>query len=102
MMPGQVCVPAHPAPALDDGEPRVRIELRRRGDDLVAVVFRSVAGLVAALGAAQPWMVMDTERLRVCLAAAGVKEVLLDPDLSSSTGRWQLEDLRRFAGGPLQ
>lgn len=91
-------MPAHPAaPAGDGGDPRVRIELRDSGGQPVAVVFSTVARLIAALGQAQPWMVMDTARLRMLLAVAGVRRVLLDPDLSSCPGRWEIEDLRRSA-----
>jgi len=92
-------VPAHPGAAVGDGEPRVRIELRRQGDEQVAVVFSSVGRLVENLGPAQPWMVMDSERLRECLAAVGVHRLLVDPDLRSSPGRWELSDLERLAAG---
>lgn len=98
-MPEQICVPAHPAAGDADAEPRVRIELRRRGGEPVAIAFSSVAALVEQLGRAQPWMVMDTARLRRHLAAVGVREILLDPDLTGSPGRWERADLARLAGG---
>ena len=91
-------MPAHPGSRSVDGQPRVRIELRRCGGEPVAVVFGSVARLVEQLGRTQPWMVVDAGRLRACLAAVGVHRMLLDPDLSGSPGRWELADLRRMAG----
>jgi len=97
-LPLLVWVPAQPAaPAAGEpGEPRVRIELRTSGGDAAAVVFSTRARLVAALGPAQPWMVMDAGHLRALLAAAEVRQVLLDPDLTACPGRWETDDLRRL------
>lgn len=100
VLPAAVCVPCHPDP-LDEragsDEPRVRIELRERRGETVAIVFSSVRCLVEQLGQSQPWMVMDSSRLQQCLSAAGVTQVLLDPVLGDDAGRWTPEDIERFA-----
>ena len=91
-LPDQLWVPAHPGTPRADGEPRIRIELRQRGGQSVGVAFGSIAELVAQLGPAQPWMLMRF------LAVLGAHEILLDPDLSASPGRWDWSDVERFAG----
>jgi hypothetical protein len=49
------------------------------------------------LGSGHVGGIQDAARLRVLLEAAGIRRVLLDPDLSSCPGRWEMDDLRRLA-----
>jgi len=54
--------------------------------------------LVAALGSAQPWLVMLANRLLAILAAAGVTTIYLDPDIPSTAPRWTVADVARVSG----
>lgn len=75
----------------------MRVELREHRGETVAIAFSNVGRLVEQLGQSQPWMVMDSGRLKQYLAAVGVTQVLLDPELGEDAGRWTPQDLELFA-----
>lgn len=84
-MPDWVWVPVHRA-AVGDGTTRVQLDPHVRDGAPLVWVFTSRAGLVAALGAAQPWTLVDADRLRRLLAAQGLDQVVLDPDPTPDDG----------------
>lgn len=94
---GLTYVPAHPG---QHGQQRtVRFELRATGGgERVCAAFSSRGRLVAALGAAQPWLALPVDTLRLIMAAAGIATIYLDPDVPAEAPRWGSADLERLAG----
>jgi hypothetical protein len=91
-LPEIVYVPAYPDPRPE--RVGVRFETRTlHSGEPVGIAFRTRAGLVAALGPAQPWVAMRLSRLQAFLGAAGIGRILLDPTLDASADRWAPADL---------
>lgn len=89
-LPEYVVVPGHPITTGDGRE--VRFELRESDSgERAGIAFTSVAELIAQLGRFQPWMVMRSTGLRNLLAAAGVKLIVLDPEIDPTSSRWSQE-----------
>jgi hypothetical protein len=92
-IPELVIVPAHPA-SREDG---VVFETREAaGGQPVLPVFSSVRQLVGTLGHAQPWVAMPLIKVRELAAAAGLREVVLDPAAAPGAWLWKSEDLEAW------
>jgi hypothetical protein len=90
-LPEIVFAPAHPAER-EGGE--VVFEVRELADGTpVLPVYSSTTLLVAALGPAQPWAAFPLETTRELMAMAGVRMVVLDPEVALGSPRWRIEDL---------
>lgn len=90
--PEIVVVPAHPdvRPGHDG---TVIFEVRRLADgDLALPVFSAVSRLVATLGQNQPWVAIPLRNVQAIMGAAGVEQVVLDPDAQPDAWRWQEGD----------
>lgn len=91
-----VIVPAHPR----TGDTcRVEFEVRGSAHEMVLPVFSSVDALVRALGQYQPWVCVPLTVAREAAVRAGLAEVVLDPDVSSSDPRWQSSGIQAASGG---
>lgn len=65
-------------------------------DGTVALAFTTLAGLVAALGEAQPWVATSLGPLAEGVGALGVT-VRLDPRLAPGPPNWRPADLAAYA-----
>jgi hypothetical protein len=90
-LPEFVVAPAHPASS--HGDTSIVFEVRESPRGNVVPVFSDVRRLVAALGPAQPWVVLPLIKIRELAASGGVHEVVLDPEVESGAWRWSYEDL---------
>ncbi len=92
-VPEMVVAPARPD-VREAHEGDVIFEVRRAADGgLILPVFTTVSGLVAALGSAQPWVVLPLRNIREIMGATGIDRVVLDPDAEPDAWRWQLSDI---------
>ena len=96
-VPELVIVPAHPG--AEDACP-VQFEVRDQADGrTVLPVFSSVAALVRALGRYQPWVCVRLRMARECAARAGLAQVILDPEVTTSSQRWTRSSLEASSRG---
>jgi hypothetical protein len=96
-LPEIVYAPAYPDP--EPGRARVRFETRLLGTgEAVGIGFRARAGLIAALGPAQPWMAVRLDRLRDVFGAAGISRILIDPEVDRAADRWTPTRVDALAG----
>jgi hypothetical protein len=94
--PELVIVPAHPRAG---DACRVEFEVRAQGDGrAVLPVFSSVAALVRALGRCQPWVCVPLRVAREAADQAGLIQVVVDPEVSSSAQRRTTASLQAFGG----
>jgi hypothetical protein len=92
-LPEMVVAPARPD-VREAHEGDVIFEVRRAADGgLILPVFTTVNGLVAALGPAQPWVVLPLRNIREIMGATGIDRVVLDPDAEPDAWRWQPGDI---------
>lgn len=80
-----VAVPAHPGAS--PGE--LVLEARREPQGMVLPVFSSVRILVNSLGRSQPWAVMPLSRVGDLASAAGVDQIVFDPEISADAWLWE-------------
>ncbi|MCL2582650.1 MAG: hypothetical protein FWE35_09365 [Streptosporangiales bacterium] len=80
-----VAVPAHPGA----GPGELVLEARREPRGVVLPVFSSVRVLVNALGRSQPWAVMPLSRAGDLASAAGVDQIMFDPEISAGAWQWE-------------
>lgn len=79
-----VAVPAHPGTR--PGE--LTLEARREPQGLLLPVFSSVRMLVTALGRSQPWAVMPLSRVGDLASAAGIDQIVFDPEIAADAWLW--------------
>jgi hypothetical protein len=99
-----VFVPAHPryADTTDPSGAPARVPFiayelfEHPPDKTVAFAFTTLAGLVTALGEAQPWVATSLGPLAEGLGAHGAG-VLLDPRIAQGPHNWQSADLAAYA-----
>jgi hypothetical protein len=97
-LPDQVYAPAHPALRRDDVNGTIEFEIRELADgSRVLPVFSSVERMAAALGPAQPWVLVPLRAARAVMAVAGVDSVALDPEFADGAWRWTAQSLQRLA-----
>jgi hypothetical protein len=93
-----VYAPAHPAQRRDDVNGTIEFEVRGLADGRrVLPVFSSVERMAAALGPAQPWVLVPLRAARAVMAIAGIDSVVLDPEFADDAWRWDVSSLRRLA-----
>jgi hypothetical protein len=96
-LPDQVYAPAHPALRHDDVNGTIEFEIREFADGRrVLPVFSSVERMAAALGPAQPWVLVPLRAARAVMAVAGVDSVVLDPEFAEDAWHWDASSLRRL------
>jgi SseB protein N-terminal domain len=94
-LPELVIVPARPGAG--DAYP-VQFEVRVHADGrAVLPVFSTVAALVRALGRYQPWVCVPLHTARESAARAGLAQMVLDPEVTSSSLRWTAFSLEASA-----
>jgi hypothetical protein len=87
-----VYVPAHPD--VRPGHDGVRFETRMtEAGQPVGVAFRRLDSLVRALGHAQPWIAVPLPRLRQIFGAAGIGQIVLDPQVPLEPPRWRADEV---------
>ncbi|WP_329455342.1 SAV_915 family protein [Streptomyces sp. NBC_01497] len=98
----RVFVPAHPRPGRD-GPPVVDFELLAcAAGPPVPVAFTTLAGLVAALGDAQPWIAVTLGPYAEAMRDAGLPALRLDPAVRAEARTWRAQDLIDTYGGEEQ
>ena len=84
--PELVIVPAHPGPS---GACPVEFEVRVQADGrTVLPVFSSMTALVRAFSRYQPWVCVQLRMAREFAARAGLAQVVIDPEVTTSSPRW--------------
>lgn len=87
-----VAVPAHPGAGH-----QLMLETRRLPEGLVLPMFSSVALLVEALGQYQPWAIVPLAKVAELASTLGIDQLLLDPEVSDDTWRWEPADISGFS-----
>jgi len=91
-LPEIVFVPAHPQ--VRDGRKDVVFEVRQLTDGRrVLPVFTTTEQLTSALGPQQPWAALPLRAAQALMGAAGVSELVLDPQAQPGAWRWQRTDI---------
>lgn len=73
------------------------LEARRLPDGLALPMFSSVAVLIEALGRYQPWAIVPLAKVAELASALGIDQLLLDPEASDDTWRWEPADISGFS-----
>lgn len=90
--PRMVAVPAHPGAGK-----QLMLETRRLPEGLVLPMFTSVGLLIEALGQYQPWAIVSLPKVAEMASALGIDQLLLDPEVSDDTWRWEPDDVSGFS-----
>ena len=90
-----VFTPAHPGGWRDRKD--FVFEVRRLASgEPAAMAFTTRERLAGGLGPSQPWIVISLGRLRAVMAAAGVSQVAVDPEISPDAMRWRQGDVEEL------
>jgi len=87
-----VAVPAHPG-----AFSQLMLEARRLPEGLILPVFSSVRLLIETLGQYQPWAVIPLPKVAQMAPGLGIDQLLLDPEVTDDTWRWERDDLSGFS-----